>query len=428
MRKLHELIVGNLPIKILSLSIGFTLWFFTMNINNPVTDKDLSIPLDFKNEYLTTDNNIVVVNKDDLENTNIQVKVRGTRNDLDSLKRYPNAITATVDLANLDLSNDAIIGQSVSLPVDVTTNYSDMYTIVSTYPITVMLNLDVVETKTIPVYASITGSPKNSYSLQGEPILSSSAITITGPSSVLENVTRAILPINVDDIHDDIDADITPKILTNDDIDVSDSIYSGIKPIHVVQKVAKATTVDIVTPSLIGELPSGYTLIDYSTDISTIDVLADESNPNLSFDPIILDPIDITKVTSSQKYTEDISDKLSEHGLSSTQTLITTTLNIATNIQKTLTIPIENIEFSNVNYDYVVNNENVDVIISGPDNLVNQITMDNIDLYCELPKNTSDDDFFGVIDVTLPEGVKLIQAPTVHISTQVDATQENQDI
>lgn len=420
MHKLHELIVGNLPIKILSLIIGFTLWFFTMNINNPVTDKDLSIPLDFKNEYLVTDNNFVIVNKDDLENTSIQVKVRGTRNDIDSLKRYPDAITATVDLANLDLSNEAIIGQSVSLPVDVTTNYSDIYTIVSTYPITVMLNIDVIETKTIPVYTSINGSPKNSYSLQGDPILSASTITITGPSSVLDNITRAVVPINVDNIDGDIDTDITPKILTNDDTDVTDSIYSGVEPINVVQKVAKATTVQIVPPSLVGELPSGYTLIDYSTDVDTIDVLADESNPNLSFDPIVLDPIDITKVTTSQKYTEDISDKLNEHGLSSSITLITTTLNIATNIQKTLTVPIENVEFSPVDYDYTVSDASINIVVSGPDNLVNQLTTDDIDLYCELPKTMSDEEFLGVVDVTLPEGIKLIQAPTINIQTQIE--------
>ncbi len=421
MSKLRELILGNLPIKILSFTIAFIFWFATMNVNNPVIEKDISLPLELKNENLITDKNFVIVNEADLEKTTIQVKIKGKRNDIDSFRRYPDAIKAYVDLSTIDLTNESNIGQIISVEVRLTNNYPDTFTISGSYPQTVLINIDVVETKTIPLYANVTGTPKTSYILEGNPILGKSSITITGPKKTLDSVSKAIIPLNVDGAVSNIETSVVPVVVDENNNDVSSSIYSGLNPVNITQKVAKATTVEIVSPSLVGTLPPGRSLIEYTTDLQVIDVLADESNPNLFFNPIVLDPIDITNLTETQSFEEDITQKLSDAGLrvkNSEDAIITTTLYIELDSQITIDVSMDQIEFTNVEYPYSIMNPSdvLTLTISGPASVLENITTTDIDLYCELPKVPENDDFLVPVTVTLPEGLNLVEIPILHVA------------
>ncbi len=422
MNKLRELMLGNFYIKLLSFIIALVLWFVTMNINNPVIDKDISVPLTLKNEYLITDKNYVVVNKEELEDTYIQVKIKGTRNDIDKYRQYKDAVVATIDLAQVDLSNEAILGQPISVPVTVTTNYPDVFTIEAMYPITVILNVDIVETKTVPVYTEVTGSPKSSYVLQGEPSLSKTSTTITGPRSVLRDVNKAIVPIDVDGVDDNINIDVEPKIYNSNNIDVTSSIYSGLEPINVTQKVAKATTVEIVQPSLIGELPDGYSLAEYTTDTTSIDVFADENNPNMTFEPIVLDTIDISEISETTEFKEDITQKLAEQGLTAkdeTANVITTTVVVTADEQKSLTIPVSSVEFSTVDYQYAVTETEFTINVAGTTEVMENIEAGNFTFYCELPTTANPgEEFTAIVDVTTPENVKLITVPTLKVKVE----------
>ncbi len=420
MSKFREILLGNLPIKILSFTIAFIFWFATMNVNNPVTEKDITIYLDLKNENVITDKNYVIVNQADLEKTAIQVRIKGTRNDIESLRRYPDAITAYVDLSTVDLSSEATVGQITSVEVRLTNNYPDIFTIVTSYPQTVLLNIDVVETKTIPVYANITGTPKTSYILEGNPILDKSSITITGPKKVLDRVSKAILPINVDGATVDIDQSITPVVVDDSNIDVSSSIYSGLDPVRLVQKVAKATTVEIISPSLVGSLPNGHRLIEYTTDVQYIDVLADESDPNLSFNPIVLDPIEINELTETSVFQEDITQKLALAGLKAKngeQATVTTTLYIEADVELSIEVPLDQIEFPVVDYNYMVMNEDPIVLkVSGPSDVLEGLKSTDIDLFCELPKVPETSEFTASLTTVIPESVNIVEFPKLHVA------------
>lgn len=429
MNKLRELLLGNFFIKAISFLIAIVLWFFTMNINNPVVEKDVTVPLTFKNESLITDKGYVIVNKDQLLKTNVQVKIKGTRNDMDSYRRYNDAVVANIDFSTIDLTNTAIIGQQLSVPVHAYSNYPDTFSFVSAYPLTVILNIDVVETKTVPVYPDVTGTPKNSYVLQDNPILSKNTITITGPKSVIDKVTKAMLPLNIDNVDGDIDKSIIPVVYNDKNEDVSSSIYSGLDEITITQHVAKATTVELVKPSLVGSLPAGYSLIEYYTDIQKLEVLADESNPNLSFNPIVLDSINISDFRENEVIKEDITQKLAKQGLKAKSTknvTVTTTIIIEEDSSLTLNVPIERVEFSNVQYKYTATagndfeNNVVTLSVTGPSEILNKIDLDSFDFYCELPVNPTANQFFTTVTVTLPEGVKLNEVPILDINLTND--------
>ncbi len=416
MNTLRKLILGNFTIKLLSFTIAIFLWFVTMNVNNPIIDKDIYVPLTFKNETLITDKNFVIVNKEELNSTNVQVKFKGKRNDVESYKRYDNPIVAELDLSSINLSNEAFLGQPLSVPVDVYSRRPNTFSVVNWHPLTVIVKIDVLDTKTIPVYASVTGTPKNSYILEGAPLLSKSSISISGPKSVVTTVTKAVVPIDVENADTTITGQVMPVIINSNNIDVTDSIDTVLEPIDYSQSLAKATTVEIITPSLVGNLPKGYSLIEYSSNISKLDVLADETNPILSFNPIVLDSIDISNISKPSEFKEDITQKLAQQGLkpkNNSESVVTTTIIVEKDDVKEFEVPVDAIEFSKVNYDYILTESYIALEVSGPKSTLQNLTLDDISFYCELPPEYAPSKYKTIVNVTLPSGVVLEQIPTV---------------
>ncbi len=416
MNTLRKLILGNFTIKLLSFTIAIFLWFVTMNVNNPIVDKDIYVPLTFKNETLITDKNFVIVNRDELTGTNIQVKFKGKRNDVESYKRYENPIVAEVDLSSINLSNEAFLGQPLSVPVDVYSRQPNTFSVVNWHPLTVIVKIDVMDTKTIPVYANVTGTPKNSYILEGAPLLSKSSISISGPKSVITTVTKAVVPIDVENADTTVTGQVVPVIINSNNVDVTDAIDTVLEPIDYSQSLAKATTVEIITPSLVGTLPKGYSLIEYSSSASKLDVLADETNPILSFNPIVLDSIDISNISKSSMFKEDITQKLAQQGLkpkNTDESVITTTIIVEKDIVKEFEVPVDLIEFSKVNYNYILTDSYIKLLVSGPSSVLANLTLDDISFYCELPPEYAPKEYNTIVTVDLPSGVALEETPTV---------------
>lgn len=427
MNKIRELFLGNFSMKLLSFLIAVIFWFITMNINNPTIEKDVTVPLTFKNESVVSDSGLVVVNYDDLEDTTLQVKYRGKRNDIESLRRYENAIVASIDFKTIDLTNEALLGQEISVPISVYTNYPSTFTVVSYYPISVLVKIDTLSTKTVPIYVDTEGQPKDTYVLQGSPSLSKTSLTITGPKTTLDKINKIVVELDVTDASNDISEDLKPIAIDDDGVDLSEYIYSGLEDITVTQKVAKATTVEVLIPSLTGEVPDGYNLIDYSIDKTQIDVLANESNENLSFNPIVLNDISLEDLTETKSFTEDITEKLDAQGLkveNAGDEIITTTVNIESDVEKTLSVPVSYIVFSEVDYTYSIGESNVSMTIKAAESVVDTITVDDFAYNCKLKSDYEAGWYACNIDVTSPENVEIVKKPVVHINVVTNETEE----
>ncbi len=418
MSKLRELILGNFAMKLLSLTIAVILWFVTMNVNNPTIEKDITVPLSFKNEALIVDKNFAIVNIDDLKNTTIQVKYKGKRNDVESIRKYKDAITATIDFSAIDLTNEALLGQEVAVPITVASNYPQVFTIVGYFPMTVLVNVDSLATKTVPVYTNIEGQPKDSYVLQGSPSLSKTSLSIKGPKSSLDKITKAVVTLSVEGADSDLTKSLRPVAMDNDSNNLSIYVYEGLDEITVTQKIAKATTVEILAPSLIGELPEGYYLVDYVTDIIQVDVLANEANENLSFNPIVLDSISLDSITESTEFKEDITAKLAEQGLKAkdeTQCIVTTTINVDKESTGIVVVPIDQVIFTNASYDYIVEEEEITLHVQAPKSILDTLTPQDFTINCTLNTEAVPKEYTSNLEVTAPANVTLLDNPIVHI-------------
>nr|WP_294682310.1 CdaR family protein [uncultured Anaerotignum sp.] len=211
MKKFQELLTKDLGWKLLSIAIAATMWFMVINITQPVDTRSYSRPLTLENMDTLTSRGLTLGNAEELKNTKIIVKVKAQRTALDRLSQNPDWITASVDLAEL---TNAVNGDSVALPVNVSIEQGGTaYTINSKTPTVVEAVVETLRTKEFPIEVMLNGKPDKELALS-DPILSSETVTVSGPASLVRQVTRVMAPLDAASL--DAAAEIRAKLICYD--------------------------------------------------------------------------------------------------------------------------------------------------------------------------------------------------------------------
>lgn len=183
--------------KLLSVAIAAIMWFMVINITQPVDSRNYSRPLTLQNLETLTANGLTVGNMEELKNIKVSVKVKAQRTALDRLNQNPEWVQASVDLSELIY---AVSGDTVALPVETSMQGGlTGYGIVSKTPTVVEVHVETLASKELPVEVVLTGEvPKNIY--LSDPALSSETVLVTGPASVVNQVTSVKATINAEEI------------------------------------------------------------------------------------------------------------------------------------------------------------------------------------------------------------------------------------
>lgn len=197
MKKFQELLMKDLGWKLLSVAIAAIMWFMVINITQPVDTRSYSTPLSIANIETLTNRGLTVGNLEELRNTKINVKVKAQRTALDRLNQNPEWITATVDLSELAY---AVNGDALALPVTVSVQGGgNTYSISSKSPAVVEISVETLASRELPVEVYLEGEPEKGTYLS-EPKLSVETVTITGPSSAVNRVTKVSTTIHAEDV------------------------------------------------------------------------------------------------------------------------------------------------------------------------------------------------------------------------------------
>lgn len=157
-------------LRVLAVVFAVMLWFYADAEQNPVIGKHFDIPIQYQNQA----EDYVV------ENTvqTVRVTIRGKETDLSSLRS--DDFTAMVDLS------DAIVGDSEYRVQITAPNVVERY---SFLPDKVMLTVDQVQTKLVPVHVRTTGTLPAGYELTSTEVMPET-VTISGLSKVLNKSTE----------------------------------------------------------------------------------------------------------------------------------------------------------------------------------------------------------------------------------------------
>lgn len=174
----------------LSVLIALVLWFYVVNVLDPVTDveiKEIS-PVFLGSDELMISKNLMVTNQDDYL---VSVVISGKRNELVTVDNED--IRVDVDLSKLKGPGVYTLPYTVILP-------SDDIKVLRKHPAQLEVKLDRVSTAIIPVKIAIEGSVAEGY-MTGEPTSIPSGVSITGLLQDIGKISYAQVKVKKTDIN-----------------------------------------------------------------------------------------------------------------------------------------------------------------------------------------------------------------------------------
>lgn len=286
--------VHKLGYFMLSLLIATTLWGYVLMSENP--DRSIrieNIPVTFESgseSDLYSRNLIILGDIDDLMPT-ISVTVKTSLNDLPRFKgRETDIVKATINLNSVHSTGEH------SLPVNVTTSIGEIDRISIE---NVMINVDNLVERTIPISANLTGELPDGY-WNDELQLLTNSISLRGAESEIAAIGKAACTIVLTDRTESVNDSFTLNLYDTDNNIINVSSIVGSLP-SVTVKMDILPKLDIpLTANITGsnDMKDIFEIDRIAVSPSSVSIAADAETLKSIKELITLESIDISGVTT----------------------------------------------------------------------------------------------------------------------------------
>ncbi len=182
-KRLH---VTDLLPRIVCLAFAVIIWLYVMSNNSPDYERT------FSGVSVGIENSALLMSESDLSvisgyGSLVDITVTGKRSDVVSYSLED--IVASVDVSGIDAGGRHQLSVSVATP--------DGCVLKSVYPTSVEVYVDEISTKTVPVKVNVTSVQYDQSISLGAIIPDVSAVTISGPVSVIEAANAAVVDLSL---------------------------------------------------------------------------------------------------------------------------------------------------------------------------------------------------------------------------------------
>ncbi len=305
MKKIQEIIMKDLGWKLLSVAIAVILWFMVINIEHPVDTRTYTQTISFENEDALAAQGLTVLNRSELENTKVFIKVKGQRTALDRLGQYKGRIRATVDLQK---AIGAKSGETLSLGVDIKLpDVADaIFEITNRIPRTVDVKVERLVHKELPVNVEITGDTVLGFVLS-KPEVTPEMVWVSGAQSIVNQVKTVKAVVAVKEANQNVSIKGIPI-----PYDAAGNEVKGVsidrKEVQISIGVHKSKKA-LVKVSTYGEPAEGYTVGEINWTPQFIEITGQEELLE-GFGEMMLPAINIQNETQSVTETFALEDLL----------------------------------------------------------------------------------------------------------------------
>jgi len=179
----------------LSLAISIGLWVFVVTVVSPESEATYyNVPVIYQGESVLNEDRRLMITSG--MESSVTLRLSGNRTDLNKLNS--SNITVIADLSKIYEPGKINLIPSVSYPGDVANN---TITVQSRNPDKLTLSVEERLVKSVDVVVEYTGNSSEEYVVDKDNIeMDVTAVTLTGPKSVLDKITQAKIVINQDDL------------------------------------------------------------------------------------------------------------------------------------------------------------------------------------------------------------------------------------
>lgn len=399
--------------KLLSVIAAIILWSYFMSVQNPtrtVEYRDIAIQLTGVDQLYNSYNLKVVEGAD----ATVNVKVSASTSRLATL-------TASQIKVQLNLSDSISTPGTYEMPYNVILPESGM-TCVSRNPETITLTVDEIETKIVPVSVELSQDAPKGYRY-GTPTLSADSVKISGPTTVLEQISKAVVSIDTEGVKEAISNNYSYKLVNDnneavDTTNISREVASvGVSvPVYQIKSVPLEVT---VSPE------DAVDSISTSISPKTVEIMG-EPDAVQAVKSINLGAINVNDVENEGTYEFNIHVPT---GISLTDGQPTTaTVTVSTQADITKRYTVTDIRLNDTNEDsgatVSLETDSLTVTLTGKENLLNSISADDIYGIAELSSaDLSEGQHTIGVSVYSPDGSTV----NGNYSVVIRITRENTD-
>ena len=338
----------NIGLKIASVFFAVVLWMVVASVNNPTKENTYNnIPVQLLNAELITDSGQVY---EVLEDSDVisKVVVKAPRSVLSEIKEEDIIATADVrELSSLD---------TISIKFSIKNVASKEISSITASNDTIKLKIENLKSKTLALKATTSGPIQDGY-LVGDITPNQNLVRISGPQSVIDQIVKASVDVNVTGMTSDIvtNADIVFYDAEDNVVRDTSKITQNIKSVGI--NVSIWQTVEVpVTYSVSGIAASGFRATGEIEGNGEIIKIAGKSSTikNINSIDIPDEALNITDQTEDYVTQINISQYLPEGTFlaNSDDKIKTVTVYIAPEITKRLEIREEKVQITNLPEGY----------------------------------------------------------------------------
>jgi YbbR domain-containing protein len=354
----------NWGLKLGSFLFAVALWIIVTNINDPVISlKVTDVPVTIKNANLITDQGQIYEVLDGTDVVDV-VTISAPRSIIDSLNE--SNVVAVADMNDLTSLNTISIKLS-------TNKYNDKLESIKGSIDSVKLNIEDEQTKSLPLRTNTTGEVGEGY-LVGDVTTDQNLVRISGPQSVVSQVTKALVEVDVSGFTSTIDTDTDVHLYNEDGVEItSDSIKKSISKVRVNVDILEIKTVPL-NFAVSGTVAKGYEMTGEMESSRHYVNIAGKSKTvqNINSIDIPESAIDVTGATDNVTAVIDVKNYLPDGVILSDEDFsgsVSVTVFIEQEVERKVSLDVEDIKLTNVpdGYDAAITEpeDKYDIVLVG---------------------------------------------------------------
>ncbi|MEF9935013.1 MAG: CdaR family protein [Clostridium sp.] len=350
----------------ISIFLALLLWIYVMGEQNPVQTRSVdNVRVSLENTENITRNNLVLLPRQDFT---VSIEVKGRLKDLVVARGEDIKLEANIT-GDLKKGENEVKVSVKSLPRGLS--------IEGEIP-TIVVNLDNLSTKYVPVKLQVVGDAKQGYEYI-KPTTKQTGVTVSGAKSYLEDVTHVVGKINISGQDKMITKTVPLEAVTSDD-KVINSVTVEPKFIDVDVEIApfKEVPVNVKTK---GSLPNGLEMEGIIPKLSTVKIIGEKSIID-KITSIGTEVFDISNITSS--ITKEIKLKIPS-GVSTKSEIksVGVEFKIKASFIKDFVVDI-NVTGRKEGYEYTLSESTASLKINGEEKIVNSLILEDIYTYVDV--------------------------------------------
>lgn len=402
---------NNFSLKLLAFLFAFMLWLIVVNIDDPVMTKTFTnIPVTVEHSEVLTEQNKTYQIVDDTQNVSVVVSAK--RRTLSKIKA--SDIVVTADIKEMYLNTQ--------IPLEVTVNGYEGSCEATASPRNLQIQIEDNVSKTTYITPVASGQVRSGYVL-GKLTADPETVTINGPKSLVEKISKVEAEVNVSGLSENtvLDSALVLYDENNNVIDQSRLANNlGNVGVSVSVTLYRTTTVPVEADASEIEVKEGYSISNVKLAPEEIEIAGPEDAlAKVKSIDIPAEEFSGEAIDSRTDYTIDISKYLPEdiELADSNASSVIITVTLEKDGTKNFELPVGSITVKNLSEDLRLSynkTDNLEVHVRGSKDQLDALDIERI-ATINLAEYTKAGTYKVPVQFKLPDGCTLVEDVEVEL-------------